>query len=127
MGHDLSKTVVYINTGTRAGISLEGDVVSAVHRDSTLSFGRIPSRALRLTDQQHGRRRFIEVMDPFLHLVSLIWNSVYSLRALSIVSASPRDVLVYREVRWRGHPVDDAGIVLQRQFGIRGGLISAKS
>ena len=101
--------------------------MSVVHRDLTLSFGRIPSCSFKLTDQQHGRRRFIGAMDRFLHFFSLTWNSVYSLRALSVVLASPRNVLVCREVRWRGHPVDEAGIVLQRQFGTRGGLIAVKS
>jgi len=59
---------------------------------------RISSYSLELTDQQHGRPPFLGTMDRFLRLFSLISNSVHSLRALSVVLTSPRDVLVCGEV-----------------------------
>ena len=62
-------------------------------------------------------------MDLFFRLISLILNSVYSFPALSVVPMSRHDVLV----RSRGNQVDEAGIILQRQFGIRGKLTSVKS
>ena len=82
--------------------------------------------SLKLIDQQHRRRRFPGAMHLFLHLISLISHSLYSPRALSIVWTSPWDALVCREVRRRGHPVDKAWIVLQRQYGTWDGFASVK-
>jgi hypothetical protein len=63
---------------------VSGETKERIKNIPHLNFRKDPV-VLASTDQQHLHCRFLGTMDRFLHLISLISNSVYSSPALSVV------------------------------------------